>query len=166
MENLCLTGININNNTSLEGSILTGGITGENNGGSITNCYTVCTANAINNANTGGTGSYAGGITGENSGSITNCVALDTSVYASGTDADIYAGRVAGHNSNGTVNNCYGFDNMLVTTPRDDTFADGTSVTDGFAKNASWWNTNMTAWGFGTLWQVLDGSYPTLRQNP
>ncbi|MCL2319773.1 MAG: hypothetical protein FWC45_06785, partial [Treponema sp.] len=113
---------------SITGKLDTGGIAGYVNLGSVTNCYTTC--NVVGSSSQAGgiagytrgtiqycysTGNitgytYVGGIAGVVSSNSTSsqpgivqyCVALNKNVTATGSTT---VGRVAGNNSNGTLNN-------------------------------------------------------------
>ena len=103
----------------------TGGVCGDNNGGTITNCYNTGTVKGLY---------YTGGVCGRNRGMITNCsfsgsvTCEDTSTYVGGVcgnnlgtiensynagtvtsiGSDTYVGGVCGFNNTGsTIRNCY-----------------------------------------------------------
>src|SRR5574344_269104 len=71
-----------------------GGVCGQNDGGTITNCTGSGTVTS--------TGDYAGGVCGQNFGTITNCTGSGTV-----TSTGDYAGGVCGQNF-GTITNCTG----------------------------------------------------------
>jgi len=93
--------------TSTSDNATVGGVAGDNSSGSVAGCSTTSAVTATSTSSR----AFAGGIVGGNRyGSVINCVALNTSVQASG--GTIYAGRVAGFNSN-TLTNCYANSSMM-----------------------------------------------------
>lgn len=87
-------------------SVSVGGVVGQNNGGTVTNCHNTV---EISGSSSGDNGDsiFVGGVVGYNSsGTITNCSNTST-VSGDGSKGDnIYVGGVVGYNSKGTVTNC------------------------------------------------------------
>ena len=84
----------------IKGNSDVGGVCGENDEGTISNCY--------NTGTVSGTWKYAsvGGVCGNNSGTISNC-------YNSGTvNGNSYVGGVCGRNYSGTISDCYNSGNV------------------------------------------------------
>jgi hypothetical protein len=77
---------------SVTGYMYVGGLVGYNSSGTITSCYAT--------GSVSGTGSYVGGLAGYNQGTLTTC-------YANGSvSSRDYVGGLVGMNS-GTINSCY-----------------------------------------------------------
>jgi len=89
--------------TSTSDNATVGGVAGDNSSGSVAGCSTTGAVTATSTSSR----AFAGG---NRYGSVINCVALNTRVQASG--GTIYAGRVAGFNSN-TLTNCYANSSMM-----------------------------------------------------
>ncbi len=97
VQNLTVTGSVTSNVTESK----VGGVVGQNDGGSITDC-------AFSGSVSGGSYTYVGGIVGQNRGSVEDC---DFTGSVSGND---YVGGVVGYNS-GPVKNCYNTGSVSVT---------------------------------------------------
>jgi len=137
-----------------------GGIAGQNSG-TVAHCYSTGSVMAFNmNCNV-----YAGGIVGENGGGISGCVALSTAV--SGTEWNgnqtlgINQGRIAGHNSGGTLTG-----NSAINIPNATDDADADITTAQATAQAAY---NTAGFSFGTggaspwVWGALaDYPLPTL----
>ena len=88
IKNLGLENVSISS-----GGSYVGGLAGDNNGGTIINCYCIGTVSGI---------SHVGGLVGENdSGSITNC-------YADGpVSGQSQVGGLVGYHNSGPITACY-----------------------------------------------------------
>ena len=134
---------------SVTGGTYTGGIVGENDGGSVENCCNKSAVNGVSSTsgiagynkggsiencyNTGavtGTGNRIGGIAGNNSGSVKNC-------YNTGTVSGAgYVGGIVGENSgavivgsdSGSIENCY---NTGTVSSKDTTYTGGIAGSSG-----------------------------------
>ena len=130
----------------IKGGYYVGGLCGDNNRGTVKNCY--------NTGSVAGTGSEAGGLCGYNYGdTVTNC-------YNTGNVAgDIQVGGVCGKNDQGTVTNCY----YLTGTA-----AGGINGSDAAgqaeAKTKTEFQSGEVAWLLGEGWGQTIGTddYPVL----
>jgi len=139
----------------------TGGVVG-NNGGSVQNCY--ATGDISGFQRQGG----AAGV--DNGGTIENCIALNKSV----TSGAISAGRIVGQsNIYSTLNNNYGRNNMIISSPSPHDGNDGADVTPANAILQTWWTTMASwhassPWNWTNTWNYPDGlgKLPTLKGMP
>ena len=103
------TGKNTNN-----GSMIFGGLVGQNFSGTITNCYATGTLKGTTTSITeseGIGGTTFGGLVGGNSGTISNCYATgNISTEATNTGGGSIGGLVG--SSSGTISNCYATGNV------------------------------------------------------
>jgi hypothetical protein len=169
--------VNCATSGTVSGSEDTGGLVGNNKGGTISKSYS--TANVTGYFNVGG----LVGLMSNNSsvnGAVDNC-------YATGSiTATNYVGGLVGWVSTGTVNNCYATGGITSHPAADrggitsynsygtvtncfwDTEASAQATTftgTGTGKTTSEMQTQstFTSWDFTTIWEIQPSSYPTLR---
>ena len=140
-----------------------GGVVGYLNMSSVENCY----ATGIVRGAT-----QAGGVVGYAYGTVTNSVALNASVVATGTDG--IACRVAGSHGYGTLKNNYAYTGMTVKVNNADKepldkgadSIDGADLTSATLFGGSFWTTEANwasgSWSDTSIWTVEDGKLPTL----
>lgn len=143
-----------------------GGIAGDNNTGSIFNCY--ATGEIKSTATIQYV--YLGGIAGYNGNCIANSVALNSSISGEPGQLNTYIHRITGI-SNGDIVSSYA---SAALTAFGEKGLDKLDGADCDAKPAVlWWkNSNTWAtspnryspWDFTTIWEVTDGNLPVLRR--
>jgi len=147
----------------LSGNNYVGGVTGYN-AGTIKNGYVSCTVSA----EYAGDDSYAGIVAGYNSKNIANCITRGT-VYSNGYKGysrNSMAGDIAAE-SNGTINNCYTYENASITSAGNNVKTFGTKMSletmnDYYFYSLTLeWDTEV--WDY-TKVDLLNGLYPKLNQ--
>ena len=148
-------------------AVYAGGIAGYNVG-MIENCY------ASRDVTGSGDFTSVGGIAGLNdySGTVQNCVALNSEL--SGTGGTAFIGRVVGLNNDSALNpgaltHNYGSTAMTrepsgLWSYKTATGIDGADVTFFSSVVHTWWESSSgLSWDWGSIWEVSDNNYPTLR---
>jgi len=176
-----LTGDNYDNSTisncyatgNVSGTILVGGLVGENSSSTISNCY--ATGNVIGTGESVDAGENVGGLVGFNNATIKNCVAANGSVVS--TANTTYINRICG-TTYGTCQNNYALNTMVVKNGSGNvTITDGLNTNAGMGKSrtdfqsfafyATAGNWKTAAWDINApngIWDICDGkSLPFLR---
>ncbi|MCL2083818.1 MAG: S-layer homology domain-containing protein [Oscillospiraceae bacterium] len=113
--NIGLLGVSANQ-TSRQTHSYSGGLIGQNNGTSISNCYVIGSIYAATSQWRSPT--YAGGLVGENNNGAISTSYTTGTVSASPTDGSshAYAGGLIGLSNNGTIGGCFSSSNVTATS--------------------------------------------------
>jgi hypothetical protein len=136
-----------------------GGVVGTNSGSTVQYCFAT--------GNVSGT-SYVGGVVGRTGSTVSNCVALNVNIIATGTNS----GRVVGATGTGTLTNNYARSDMhkgVDPTSWNPVGADtinGADITSTNWSNQTWWSDTAT-FDFAAIWGWhSDNKLPILKGIP